>query len=433
MIKKILNLALLLSPFVSYAQTGHLMQGIGAVNMSMGGASTAQPIDISGALEWNPATVSTFSGSKILKADVGLFFSSPELSSTYGPYSGVTKDQKGASVMPAIAYVWGKEGCKSTFGVSAFGISGFGVDFPQNNSNPISMSQPNGFGHLESNYMLMQVGFTWAYKFSDNFSVGIQPNIDYSALKLNPNPLASPSSTLGYPKTNNASSIGFGGQIGVFYDSHKGYKAGISYKTQQIFGKFNFKDTFLDGSDAGKVKFQMNYPAVLSIGVGYSVSDFDLAVDYRYVDYEHTKGFEAKGWTIDGTSGYPTGSLNGFGWKNISTVSAGIQYKGINKLPLRIGYTYSGNPIDKDLAFFSLPATAIIKNAVQCGFSYEASDKVALDFVYHHGMSSGSTSGSMLSPYNISSTNPYGAISGSNVSYKMTTDMVMVGFSYKFN
>ena len=45
--------------------------------MSMGGAATAQPLDISGALQWNPATISTFD-ENILKLDLGLFFSSPE-------------------------------------------------------------------------------------------------------------------------------------------------------------------------------------------------------------------------------------------------------------------------------------------------------------------------------------------------------------------
>jgi long-chain fatty acid transport protein len=46
--------------FHLFAQTGHIMQGIGARNMSMGGAATGQPIDISGALQWNPAAISAF-------------------------------------------------------------------------------------------------------------------------------------------------------------------------------------------------------------------------------------------------------------------------------------------------------------------------------------------------------------------------------------
>ena len=64
-----------------FAQAGHIMQGVGAVNMSMGGAATGNPLDISGAIHWNPAGLSAFD-ENMLKVDIGLFFSSPELSST---------------------------------------------------------------------------------------------------------------------------------------------------------------------------------------------------------------------------------------------------------------------------------------------------------------------------------------------------------------
>ena len=60
------KLFFLMLSVLMYGQSGHIMQGVGAVNMSMGGASTAQPLDISGALQWNPASISTFN-SKILK------------------------------------------------------------------------------------------------------------------------------------------------------------------------------------------------------------------------------------------------------------------------------------------------------------------------------------------------------------------------------
>lgn len=58
--KIIIILGLGMLPVILFAQTGHLMQGIGAANMSMGGASTAQPLDINGALQWNPAAISAF-------------------------------------------------------------------------------------------------------------------------------------------------------------------------------------------------------------------------------------------------------------------------------------------------------------------------------------------------------------------------------------
>lgn len=417
------------------AQSGHIMQGVGAVNMSMGGAATGQPLDISGALQWNPAAISTFND-KIIKFDMGLFFSSPQLYSTVPEFdgegqptgnffSGTTKDDRGVSPMPALAMVWGKEGSKHTFGASAFGISGFGVTFPESTTNPINMPQNmGGFGAIESDYILLQIGFTYAYEISDQFSIGVEPTFNYATLELMPNPTANPSQTAGYPSTDKATALGFGAQFGVFYDSGKGFKAGASYKTTQTFGDFEFDNTYLDGS-TGTNDFNMDYPAIYSLGLGYSLGTIDLALDYRLVDYENTDGFAETGWT-------PTASVAGFGWENISIISAGIQYKGIEKLPLRLGYTYSSNPINDEVTFFNIPATAVIKNAFQVGFSYEISDNLVLDAVYHHGASGDATSGPLLNPMFIQAYPPYGAIPGSEVSYDMTTDMIMLGIAYTF-
>lgn len=455
--RNLIKILLLFLSVSGFAQAGHLMQGVGAVNMSMGGASTAQPIDISGALQWNPASISAFD-SKILNIDLGLFFAAPELSSYMSAnymgveLNGTTKDEKGVSPMPAIAMVWGKPDSKHTFGVSAFGVSGFGVDFPQETNLPYDQNwNPNpsfdpttsnyinypqtmrGFGHISSNYMLMQVGLTWAYKLTDKLSIGFEPTFNYSALKIAPNPTANPGYPAGstsmypeYPEASNTSAFGYGGQVGLFYDTKNGVKLGASYKTQQYMSEFEFDNTYVNGSDAPSNKFTMNFPAVLSLGFGYSNQAIDFAVDFRNVYYENTDGFKEKGWS-------QTGSVNGFGWKNMQILSAGLQYKGIEKLPLRIGYTYSSNPIDEELAMFSVSAPAVIKNAFQFGLGYEATDNLKINAVYHHGSSCGDTTGPLLDPSQASSSNPYGALPGTSVSYNMTTDLVMIGVSYNFS
>lgn len=454
-----LKLIALLFSTALFSQAGHIMQGVGSVNMSMGGASTAQPLDISGALHWNPAAISAFDD-KILRFDLGLFYSSPELSASFPegflydagdlgpgapaspPVFGTTKDDRGASPMPSLAMVWGSSDSKHTFGASAFGISGFGVTFPQetnlpfdqegnpnmnwnpNDSNPVNWPQAlRGFGRIESDYMLLQVGFTWAYEISEKFSVGIQPNFNYASLELMPNPTANPTMA-GYPSTDRSSATGYGAQFGVFYDSGSGFKAGVSYKTTQTFSDFEFDNTYLDGSTNNN-KFNMDYPSILSLGLGYSNTNFDFALDYRLVDYENTDGFSKTGWT-------PTASVAGFGWENISIISAGAQYKGFSKLPLRLGYTYSSNPINEDVAFFNIPATAIIKNAFQLGLSYQLSDRFTLDGVFHYGFSGDATQWQILDPSAISPSNPYGALAGTTVSYEMTTSMIMVGINYTF-
>lgn len=428
------SILLLLSTF-AFGQVGHVMQGVGSVNMSMGGAATAQPLDISGALQWNPAAISKFDDTRI-RFDLGLFFSSPELYSTVPEidangqptgnyYSGKTEDDRGVSPMPALAMVWGNEDSKHTFGASLFGISGFGVVFPESTTNPINMPQSmGGFGRIESDYMLLQGGFTYAYEITKNLSFGLSPSVNYASMKLLPNPTANPNST-GYPATDRASAFGIGGQVGLFYGGVTGLKAGISYKTMQHFSDFEFKNTYLDGSTSTN-EFNMDYPAIFSAGLGYSAGDFDLALDYRFVDYENTDGFSETGWT-------ETASVKGFGWDNMNVISAGLQYKGISKLPVRLGYTYSSVPIGNEVAFFNIPATAIIKNAFQVGFGYEVSNNFNLDVVYHHGGSSKETAGPLCSPVIAENFPPYGGIPGSEVSYEMTTDLLMVGFSYKFS
>jgi long-chain fatty acid transport protein len=417
------------SPILLIAQAGHIMQGIGAFNMSMGGAATGNPLDVNGAIHWNSAGLTDFKANT-LSINAGGFFSSPELYSKVptdqGPFSGTTLDDRGMSVMPSVAYVIAKEKSKHRFAISAFGISGFGVTFPENMNNPISFPQEmGGFGRIESDYMLLQVGLTYAYALSEKFSIGFAPTFNYSSLLLIPNPLASPDMNKGYPVSERASATGFGGQFGLYYNSGKGLKLGAQYKTQQSFSEFDFTNKYLDGSAAPNVKFQMNYPAILSFGVGYSKDLFDLAVDYRMVDYENTEGFEKSGWT-------QTASVAGFGWKSINVISAGFQFKGIEKLPLRVGYTYSSNPITPELAFFSVPATAIIKNAFQVGLGYKLSPKFVINGTFHYGDSGGSTAGPLLNPMFVSPGNPTGAIPESEVSYKMTTSLLMFGIDWSF-
>ncbi len=453
----------------SFAQSGHLMAGVGSINSSMGGASTGQPIDISGAIYWNPAGISAFD-EKILNVDIGLFFASPELSSSLAPnmmypgspaVSGTTMDEKGVSPLPSIAMLWGNPESKWTYAVSIFGVSGFGVDFPQEtnlpvdqngnpnpnwdptNSNPITYPQNmGGFGHIKSNYMLMQVGLSLAYKLNENFSIGLQPLFNYASLEIAPNPTATPDMNKGYPVADATSATGFGAQIGLFYDSGKGFKAGTSYKTKQNLSALNFDNKYLDGTDAPDNEFDMDFPAIFSVGLGFSNDIIDLALDYRWVNYENTAGFEEKGWEIAQTgpsAGYPTGAVKGFGWKNMNILSVGLQYKGFEKLPIRLGYTYNTNPIDPELAFFSVSAPAVITNAIQMGLSYIASDKIQLNAMYHHGFGE-ETSGNLMSPVPTAyggpwdaQNNPLGKIPGTNVSYTMSTDLIMFGLTYKFH
>src|SRR5277367_1693567 len=108
-------LALGLCGLPAQAQIGVLFTGAGPVNRSMGGASTAAPIDASGALYWNPATISGLPGSSI-DFGVELLYPQTRLSSSYsansfGPgippinLSGSDRGDDGIFAVPSMALV----------------------------------------------------------------------------------------------------------------------------------------------------------------------------------------------------------------------------------------------------------------------------------------------------------------------------------------
>lgn len=419
---------------LSYSQAAHVLQGASTVNWSMGGAATAQPLDILGAMRWNPATISNFDNT-VLRVDFGMFSSSPELFSTVPEFdgagiptgaliSGSTKDDRPIVPLPSLGVVFGKEESKHTIGFSAIGISGAGVTFPENLSNPINLPQNlGGIGRIESDYAILQAGASYSYQVSDQFSFGVQPSLNLSTLELIPNPTANPTA-VGYPLSDKAIALAFGTQFGVFYESPTGIKLGASYKTKLNFGAFDLENTYLDES-LSENSFTIDFPAIISIGVGYTSSMWDLALDYRHVNFEDTEGLASAGWT-------PSGSVLGFGWSNISIISAGVQLKSIDSIPIRLGYTYSSNPINEEVAFFNSPAVANIKHAFQLGFSYIINEKVSLDAVFHYGTSGEKTSGPIYNPLLVADNPPFGEVPGSMISFDMTTAMGMVGLNYTF-
>jgi len=134
---------------------------------------------------------------------------------------------------------------------------------------------------------------------------------------------------------------------------------------------------------------------------------------------------------VIGTNGYPTGAVQGFGWEDVHVIAAGLQFKGIDKLPLRVGYTFSTLPITEDNVFFSSSAPAVIKNAVQLGFSYEISDKFGVSLTYHRGLTTEVT-GQLMNPMFIAPENPFGKVPQSEITSKMHTDALLLGVNYKF-
>jgi long-chain fatty acid transport protein len=392
----------LLSYSFAIAQSGHVLNGVGPVDEALSGAGMAYPQEAAAALNWNPASITGFQTSEV-SVNLQLLFPTTTIASSlnagaFGPgvppvdMAGESSSQAGPFPIPALAYVNSKKDRPWSIGIAAVGVGGFGVRYEGDNpmepgANPIVTPQPPngfGFGALDSEFSLLQVIPTFAYKFSEKVSVGVAPTFNIGLLEVSPFPGASPDDANGdgfpsYPSTDTETATGVGFQVGVQASDLNGFHLGASFKSQQKFSAFQFKSQDEVG-DPREFEFQLDYPMIISGAVAYSgVDKLVLMGDARYIDFENTAGFDKQGYD-------ETGAVTGFGWKSIVVIAVGAQYHVTPKLPIRIGYSHNDNPIEDGLSFFNVVSPAIIVDRVSAGLSYDVSPKVTASFAVQYGL-----------------------------------------------
>lgn len=426
------------------AQVGHVLSGVGPVDQAWAGAGTANPQDALGALHWNPASITRLSSTSLtlslqLLRPTGSIVSAVG-PNTFGPgfpnttLSGTTDSEAGPFPIPALGFVHAPAASRWAFGLSAFGVGGFGVDYEQSATNPIVMPQPPGgmgMGAMTSAFQLLQVMPTVAYQLTDHLALGVAPTLNVSSLEVTPFPATVPNDANGdgygsYPEAPQAWTFGYGVQVGLHLADLNGFHVGASFKSPQVFDDFEF-DSVDEVGNPQTFTFNLDYPMILSLGVGYSGLDrWEFAADVRYIDFEHTDGFrvtDEQFFAVDPNTGYPTGAVTGFGWKSIWTVAAGLQYDLTSRLPLRVGYSFNQNPIDDAYTFFNCVSPAIIQHRVSGGLSYALSDRFTGSAAVQYGFRN-DIQGTWMHPQ-------FGSMAPTLVKSELSTFFIVLGVEMK--
>jgi long-chain fatty acid transport protein len=407
--------------------------GVGAVNFSMAGAGTAMPLEATGALFWNPASITDLKSSEVV-INADLILVDAELSSSlsqnaFGPglppqtLAGSSQTSKDKAIVGSVAWVQRPGSDRWSYGLLIAEIGGFGFSFRRNGVNPITTPPPPhglGVGEILTDYKLAQVAPTVAYKINDHFSFGFAPNFDLSSLQVNPFPFASPDDAnqdgfLTFPRSNRAWATGGGFQAGLYY-RNQDWHLGASVKSPQWFESFEFQ-----GSDElGRLRsfrFALNYPMILTAGVGHSgLKRLWWAADVRYINYQNTKGFAESGFNA------VTGAVRGLGWKDIWVLALGVQYQLSDRISIRGGYGANQNPVKASNIFFNLGSPLITEQQGNLGFSYQLKEGLTASFAYHHGFTNDSKG---------SYQTPLGSIPGSSVESRFGTDILIFSFNIK--
>src|SRR5215831_3551662 len=188
LILSVLTLAAVALP--ARAEIGFILTGVGPVNRSMGGASTAAPIDAAGATYWNPASI-TGLGRSEMEFGVAFLYPISTLSSSVpagalGPFtppvplSGSTHSEDGVFPLPSFGLVVQSEDSPWTFGMGVYEVGGFAANYSASTTNPILTPQPPrgiGVGPLFSELQVFQLAPTAAARLTDHLSVGVAPTL----------------------------------------------------------------------------------------------------------------------------------------------------------------------------------------------------------------------------------------------------------------
>lgn len=423
----------LLATGVCRGQTGHVLDAVGPVNQSMGGAGTALPLDAIGSLHWNPASIAGLPCSEI---GFGFMAFAPQVAlgsrveaNGFGPglpaqsLAGRTTSDGDISPIPSLAFVHRNEDSPWSFGLGGFAIGGFGVDFPVDPNNPILTPQPPqgglGFGGIYSQFQMMQFCPTVACQLTPEWSAGFAPTFNWASLALDPFSANAPNpdGTYGSGAKGDAS-WGLGFQTGVYYQSPcRTWNFGASYKSPQWFQEFQINGVDHQGAPR-RYLMDLDYPAIASLGLAYlGFQRVKVATDIRYIDYANTDGFQPA--QFDSTA-----TVTGFGWSSIWVFATGVELAVTERLQWRIGYTFNENPIDSPTMFFTSPAPAIVQHHLSTGFTCRLLGEWSCSLAYHHGFRN-RVAGSWWHP-------TLGKMPGTEVTASLATHGLVGGISRRF-
>ncbi len=344
----------------AFATNGTNMIGLGAQSNAMGGTGVAASYG-SETIIANPAMIGKTTGTEFTFG--GTYFV-PTVKTTNNiknsasggavPVGKGTSTANDTNVVPAVSLSSRING-NLTFGIGMFGTSGMGVDYKDKSS----------LFNAQTNLQIMKFAPTLSYNTS-KFGLGISPILQYGALDIsfqsqvhdhapatatrpNGNPLyigagglvsIAPSNTplMKTIGSGAASDLGFGYNIGGYFNVTEGLTLGASYLSPI---SMNYNGQL---STAGKA-FGLTYsdkleqPSEIKVGAEYAFGSFTLNADYKQVAWGSAEGYKD------------------FGWKDQNVVSIGGKYA-TNKFWVGLGYNHGNSPISEQAQSTTNPQAA---------------------------------------------------------------------------
>jgi long-chain fatty acid transport protein len=405
---------------IADATNGDNFIAVGPIARAMGGVGIAAPQDSISAVFANPAGMCfgpycpgsqlDFGGTIFLPTVHG------SIQSPAGPTNIEDRSQSNIFLVPAIGLSTPITSDSTSFfsrfrfGLAAYGASGMGVDYRDR------LFGPGSGADIYTQYSVFKFAPNVAYRITDNLSVGVNFQLDYTALDLG---------------EGTSSGFGFGGQVGAIYKIGP-VSLGLSYVSPQ---SVDHKRVSTFGNPLGpKQDLKLEMPQTVGFGIAFQprgnllLKDDNLLIEgnFKWINWAGAKGYKD------------------FDWRDQYVFGLGVQYKPIPKLALRAGVNYGQNPVKTHNGFDGATTTyvqgiavntgqyeylriigfpALVETHVTCGIGYDFSERFGVNIGYTHGFAKSiSESGVNFGP---------GAIPVT-LGSKLAEDSIDVGLTWRF-
>jgi long-chain fatty acid transport protein len=351
----------LLAAGPAHATNGYFSEGYSTINEGMAGASIAYPRDTL-AIASNPAGLISVGD----RLDIGVEWFSPDRSASitgnaFGPNQTFDGDGLENFYIPSIGYSHLLTP-DLALGIAAYGNGGMNTHYGE---NPYARFGAKGDAGV--NLEQLFVSPTLAYQVAPGHSVGLSVNIAYQQFSAHGIGAFAPFSADPGALSDRGTDHAFGSGVRLGY---------LGKLTPELsLGAFWQSKTYSDSFDKYRGLFadagSFDIPSSYGVGLAYAVTPaLDVAVDVTRIDYSDIPSVGNGLAQLFQGQAFGSSAGPGFGWRDVTTVKLGANYRLSPEWEVRGGFSYNTQPIPTDQTFLNILAPGVVQYHLTLGASW---------------------------------------------------------------
>lgn len=346
------------------ATNGYFAHGFGTASKGLAGAGVALPQDALAAAT-NPAGMA-FLGRRY---DAGLAFFSPDrryavegapsrAPGTFGLVPGTVESGSTMFEIPYFGFNRPLSGSRASFGVTLYAQGGMNTDYPT----------ATFFGSSPTGVDLSQLFLapTYARRLGERHAVGVTPILAFQRFRVQGVEAFGAFSSAPGALSNRGhdESVGAGVRVGYLGRLTSRLSVGASVQSEVLMGTFDdYQGLFAERGD-------FDVPASVTVGVAYEARPgLTLLLDLQEIYYSEVRSVGRS--LLPNLATAPLGAADGpgFGWRDMTVVKAGLQWRSSERWTWRLGVSAGDQPIPDSELLLNILAPGVMEEHVSFGLS----------------------------------------------------------------